>query len=246
MTRKRWLIIAATLVASIILPIAWYLGSPLLFDRAVDEAFPVAQPASLSQADSAGMPADEMAAAMDEQVKAISMEQSAMVMKQPVEAQRAPTATKAPRRKPTPTRVPTRKPAPTATSVPRKPSPTPVRPTAVPSQPVVLKSGRFHPVGAKVAGTATIYRLADGRRILRLENFSVTNGPDLYVYLSAALDANDDKTILDNPYVNLGKLKGNKGNQNYELPANVDLGRFHSVSIWCKQFSHNFAMAPLR
>ncbi len=109
-----------------------------------------------------------------------------------------------------------------------------------------LRGGRFHAVDHAAAGTATILRLPDGKRVLRLEDFEVDNGPDLYVYLSAAPDANDSATIKGNHFVSLGRLKGNKGNQNYELPDDLDVAQFHSVSIWCQRFSVNFATAPLR
>ncbi len=113
-------------------------------------------------------------------------------------------------------------------------------------QPVALRSGRFHGVDHHGVGMATIHQLPDGKRVLRFEGFDVQNGPDLYVYLSAAPDANDDATIQRNRFVSLGRLKGNRGNQNYELPDDLDLGQFNSVSIWCQRFSVNFATAPLK
>ncbi len=113
-------------------------------------------------------------------------------------------------------------------------------------QPVALRSGRFHGVDHHGVGMATIHQLPDGKRVLRFEDFDVQNGPDLYVYLSAAPDANDDATIQRNRFVSLGRLKGNRGNQNYELPDDLDLGQFNSVSIWCQRFSVNFATAPLK
>jgi hypothetical protein len=81
--------------------------------------------------------------------------------------------------------------------------------------------------------------------VLRLENFATDNGPDLFVWLSSAPDANDAQAILNSQYVSLGRLKGNQGNQNYELPADLDLDNVHSVTIWCRQFSVNFTTAPL-
>lgn len=248
MTRKRWLIIATTLATIIVLPIAWYLGSPLFINRTVDEAFPVVQAALASQADGSSMAVDATGVAMSDQVTATSMEQTVMsTTEQPMESLPPPTATKAPTSEPTPTPVPTRKPALTATPAPTvEPSPTEIPPTPVPSEPVALKSGQFHPVEHRGAGKATIYQLTDGRRILRFENFDVLNGPDLYVYLSGAEDANDEATILNSGYISLGRLKGNQGNQNYEIPPDLDLDTYRSVSIWCQRFSVNFATAPLR
>ena len=100
--------------------------------------------------------------------------------------------------------------------------------------------GNFVDVGDgfhKFEGVAKVIDLADGRTFLRLENLKATNGPDLYVYLSADKDASD--------IVNLGRLKGNIGNQNYEIPAGTDLSKYNTVLIWCKAFSTLFGSAKL-
>ena len=86
-------------------------------------------------------------------------------------------------------------------------------------------------------GVAKIIQLADGTDILRLENFKATNGPDLYVYLST------DKTNAD--IVNLGRLKGNIGNQNYLIPAGTDITKYNTAIIWCRAFSVIFGSAQL-
>lgn len=86
-------------------------------------------------------------------------------------------------------------------------------------------------------GIAKVILLSDGK-VLRLEEFKATNGPDLYVYLAT------DKTASD--HVSLGRLKGNVGNQNYEIPANVDLAKHDTVLIWCQAFSVLFGSAELR
>jgi hypothetical protein len=87
-------------------------------------------------------------------------------------------------------------------------------------------------------GTARIIPLQDDTNVLRLENLKVTNGPDLYVYLST------DKNALD--FVNLGKLKANNGNQNYDIPPGTDLSKYDTVLIWCKAFSVLFGSAELK
>jgi hypothetical protein len=110
----------------------------------------------------------------------------------------------------------------------------------------VLAKGEFHKADKAGSGTATIYQLADGKRVLRLTDFSVDNGPDLHVRLIAADDAKDTASVAKTDHVELGKLKGNKGNQNYDLPENVDLSKYKVVSIWCNRFSVNFAAAPLK
>jgi hypothetical protein len=89
----------------------------------------------------------------------------------------------------------------------------------------------------KAEGIAKVINLADGRTFLRLENLKTTNGPDLYVYLSVGKDASD--------IVNLERLKGNIGNQNYEIPAGTDLSKYNTVLIWCKAFSTLFGSAKL-
>ena len=109
----------------------------------------------------------------------------------------------------------------------------------------VLAKGEFHKVEKAGSGTATIYQLADGKRVLRLTNFAVENGPDLHVRLIKADDAKDTASVAKTDHVELGKLKGNKGNQNYDVPEKVDLSKYKVVSIWCNRFSVNFAAAPL-
>jgi hypothetical protein len=95
-----------------------------------------------------------------------------------------------------------------------------------------------------VTGTATTYELEDGQRILRLEDFTSTNGPDLFVYLTVAGSADDD-AALDADFIDLGALTGNIGNQNYVIPDEVDLDRYTSVVIWCRRFTTSFGVADL-
>ena len=108
-----------------------------------------------------------------------------------------------------------------------------------------LASGNFHDVAHKGAGLASIYQLADGKRILRFTNFETSNGPDVHVYLVAANDATDSDSVKKAGFVEIGSLKGNIGDQNYELPSSIDLTQYRAVTIWCKRFGVNFATAPL-
>jgi hypothetical protein len=110
----------------------------------------------------------------------------------------------------------------------------------------VLEQGQFHNADKTGKGTATIYQLPDGKRVLRLTDFAVDNGPDLHVRLIAANDAKNTTSVAKTDHVELGQLKGNKGSQNYDVPANVDLSKYRVVSIWCNRFSVNFAAAPLK
>jgi hypothetical protein len=109
----------------------------------------------------------------------------------------------------------------------------------------VLASGSFHSVVHDTKGTASVYQLADGKRILRLTNFETSNGPDVHVYLIAANDASDSETVKKAGFLELGSLKGNIGDQNYDIPADADLAKYRAVTIWCKRFSVNFGTAPL-
>ena len=109
----------------------------------------------------------------------------------------------------------------------------------------LLLTGHFHDGAHKTSGTATIHKLADGRQVLRLTSFETSNGPDVHVYLVAAPDALDNETVTKAGFLELGSLKGNQGDQNYDLPAGVDLKKYQAVTIWCKRFSVNFGTAPL-
>ncbi len=111
--------------------------------------------------------------------------------------------------------------------------------TTVPKEGMSLV-GNFKDAGDgfhMVAGVAKVINLQDGRIFLRLESLKATNGPDLYVYLATGTDSSD--------IVNLGRLKGNIGNQNYEIPAGTDLAKYNTVLIWCKAFSTLFGSAKL-
>jgi pentapeptide MXKDX repeat protein len=110
-----------------------------------------------------------------------------------------------------------------------------------------LETGKFHGKVHKTEGRATVYQEADGKLVLRLTNFKTSNGPDVHVILVATKDAMDDANFLkDNTEkIELGKLKGNEGDQNYEIPAGTDLTRFRTVSIYCERFNANFGAAPL-
>jgi hypothetical protein len=103
---------------------------------------------------------------------------------------------------------------------------------------VLIARGSFEPVAHGATGRASAIRLARGGRVLTLTGFEVSNGPDLRVRLLAGDDTGD--------HVDLGALKGNKGDQQYEIPAGTDLRRYDTVAIWCRAFSVLFARAELR
>ena len=106
-------------------------------------------------------------------------------------------------------------------------------------------TGQFHTVLHDTKGTASVYKLQNGQRVLRLTNFMTSNGPDVRVLLVAASDAASSEAVTAAGSVELGKLKGNTGDQNYDIPASVDLAKYHAVTVWCHRFSANFGTAPL-
>ncbi|MET7753403.1 DM13 domain-containing protein [Streptomyces sp. NPDC005389] len=98
-------------------------------------------------------------------------------------------------------------------------------------------------------GTARLVRLPDGSHVLRLENLDTSDGPDLRVWLTDAPvkeGAAGWRVFDDGRYVSLGRLKGNKGDQNYPVPAGVDVAAYSSVTIWCDRFDVSFGAAKLR
>lgn len=109
-----------------------------------------------------------------------------------------------------------------------------------------LENGTFYSILHPTGGTATIYRLADGSRILRLTNFKTSNGPDVHIYMVAADDAKDIGTVEHAGFIDLGVIKGNIGDQNYTLGSDVDLAKYRAVSVWCKRFGVNFGAAALK
>jgi hypothetical protein len=105
----------------------------------------------------------------------------------------------------------------------------------------LLLTGSFIGVGDGIhdaMGIARVIPVGGGENVLRLEDLVVTNGPDLYVYLSI------DKSASN--FVNLGRLKANIGNQNYLIPAGTDMTKYDTVLIWCRAFSVLFGSADLK
>ncbi len=134
-----------------------------------------------------------------------------------------------------------------ATAAPAALAPAPTAQSSGQSAPepgnVLLRTGRFESVRHSATGDARAIELAEGGRVLTLTDFDVDNGPDLRVYVVAG-PATAEDTVDD--FVDLGGLKGNRGNQQYEVPADVDLDRYSTVVIWCRAFSVLFARAPLQ
>jgi hypothetical protein len=114
-----------------------------------------------------------------------------------------------------------------------------------PQQPVVLAEGGFVSQEHKTAGVAKIIQLPDGSRLLRLEGFATSDGPDLHVWLTDQPANGPWGSYDDGRHVRLGKLKATNGNQNYPIPPDAALPGLRSVVIWCDRFNVAFGSAPL-
>ncbi|MFI6103394.1 DM13 domain-containing protein [Streptomyces sp. NPDC051310] len=141
-------------------------------------------------------------------------------------------------------------------SVPRAVTVTPTTgPTDGPTAPAEPAAPRTVATGSLIShehstsGTVRVLELDDGSRVLRLEGLDTSDGPDLKVWLSDA-PVREGKAgwhvFDDGAYISLGDLKGNKGDQNYRLPAGIDLNTYRSVSIWCDRFDVSFGAAALK
>jgi hypothetical protein len=139
-------------------------------------------------------------------------------------------------------------PATSATPAGATPASTAPAASAAPARPVVVREGEFITHEHDTSGSARIVRAADGSHTLELVGLDTSNGPDLRVWLS-------DREVVeglagwrvfdDGEWVELGRLKGNRGDQAYRIPATVDPAAFRSVSIWCKRFAVSFGAAEL-
>jgi hypothetical protein len=224
MKNRPILIFVGFIGAVVLIAAGWYCVSPLFINNAVDEAFPFDLP---TEAEMNAMTAAEKQA----------MEQ-AFLAAVPSEAELAGLS---PEER---SEVGARVDAAAATIMNDTETEEMMPETA--GEPAIISQCQF--MGADSfhmgSGQAAIYQLPEGTHVLRFEDFSVTNGPDLHVYLvknpnpASASDVGDD-------FVNLGSIKGNLGNQNYDIPADIDLGQYHSVVIYCEPFHVIFAAAPL-
>jgi hypothetical protein len=220
-----WLAWVALPVAIAGLAFAWWTISPLFISTRVEEAFPTAAPAAVvdTMAEPTAMGA-AMGAAMSE-----------------------PTAMGAAMSEPTAMAAPTAGMAdtmgePTAGMADAMGEP-------VAAEPVALASGSFTVIDSLhgAEGTATIYALADGQRVLRLEGFRAQNGPDLRIGLAGHAMPRSSAELHDTGvgYFELDRLKASEGSQNYAIPADLDLAGFESVVIYCRAFSVVFSTATL-
>ena len=125
---------------------------------------------------------------------------------------------------------------------PEAPSTEPVTPVT-PVAPVAATE--FIGIDHGTEGRLLLLQDSDGKRFVRFEGFETSNGPDLFVYLSTN-PVGADEGAFDDEFVSLGRLQGNIGDQNYEVPSDVDLADYASVVVWCDRFNSAFGAAPLR
>ena len=219
--RRRILIPAGAVVVIVGAIVGWWLISPLFIDSVVDEAFPFEMPSDSEMADMTSEEMSQMRSEFDE-----AMPSEATLANLSAEDRQA-----------VQDKVMT-----VAAEMPDHPM---EEPMPDPAEPVAILTGnfmdadRFH-LGS---GVAKVFRLPDDRTVLRFENFMVTNGPALSVLLSSNPSPASSGDLGD--YVDLGPLKGNIGNQNYEISPSTNLDDFKSVVIYCVPFHVVFSTATL-
>ena len=113
-------------------------------------------------------------------------------------------------------------------------------------EPSILRTGQLRSGEHATTGTVKLLQLADGRRYVRLEQLSTSNGPDVRIWLSRAASNASNSTVARSAYVDLGGLQANHGDQNYPIPAAADVSSYHTVVIWCRRFDVVFGIAQLQ
>lgn len=122
-------------------------------------------------------------------------------------------------------------------------APTTTTTKAPPTEPTAIATGDFYGIDHAAEGTATVYEL-NGDYVLRFEDDTdIQNGPDLYIYVLPTDDYDKGDSLGE--FIDLGKIKGNVGGQNYELPDSYDPEIHQFVMVWCLRFNVPFAAAPL-
>lgn len=135
--------------------------------------------------------------------------------------------------------------APVSTSVSTPVSTPASTPAPAPVEtPREVAGGEWRSLEHATTGKASLVRLPGGGHSVQFAALKTSDGPDLYVYLSPHPSSSAEKTFGEG-FTSLGKLRGNRGDQVYEIPGGVDVSAIRSVVIWCKRFSAGFAVAPL-
>ena len=240
MRKRNIFIIAAIAIAIPVVAFAWWLLSPLFLTTTVDEEFPFAANAAIP----AEMTMAEVEMVMETMAK---MDQEPMVepMPKPVDTEAIKEVAVLTEASPE-MREAIEKVMAGDTSAMEEMLEEAAN-AGPPPEPIALASGSFRDADSfhQGSGSATIYLLPDGSHLLRLEDFKVTNGPDLRVLLAEPGDPMSRDELQAGGYTHLAKLKGNMGNQNYEIPADINLDEQNSVIIYCMPFHVIFSVAPL-
>ena len=212
--------------------VGWDLGSPLFINVTVEEEFPFAYTAEVP----ADMTMEEIEMVMSTVAK-MDMPEVEEPMPEMLGGASTFQGSFTPASQLTPTAVPA-----AAT-----PEPATQPDAAAAPEPIRLKAGDFKDADAlhKGSGQALIYDLPGANKLLRLEDFKVTNGPELHVLLSQDPDPKRHSDLEEAGFVDLGLLKGNIGNQNYGIPDDVDINAQQSVVIYCYPFRVVFSVATL-
>ena len=221
--QNRKIILPLVVVGALIaIPLFWWLASPLWRTEAVDEAFPFEVPSAAEMAEMSMEEKEAMVAEVSEQVMA-----DPTILEEMPEAQRVALNEQMEE---------------VAAEMPDKEMDDEM-PEAE-NEWVAVSQGMFRDFDAfhQGSGTAAIFQQGD-QRILRLEDFEVTNGPDLHVLLVENPDAASSGELGE--YVDLGSLKGNVRNQNYAVSADIDLSQYGGVMIYCMPLHVVFSTAPL-
>ncbi len=235
------LVVPTALAAIAALVVGLYLFQPwrVFTNRTVVEALPVAaRPPGPEVATSA--PQTRTPQTQTPQTQTLLTTRSAVqpAPTPPSSAPQAPTSTTPP---------PSQAPPTPAQPLPASPSHAATPPPPVPDL-VELARGDLISHEHTTTGAARLLRLSDGSLVLRLEGLDTSDGPDLRVWLTDApvIPGRDGWFVFDDGrYVDLGPLAGNRGDQNYPIPSDVDVSALSSVSIWCQRFSVSFGAAEL-
>lgn len=229
---KKSFIFAVVGVVGVIIigALGWYLAAPLFIDDVVDEEFPVAgaaEAATLAQVSQDSL--DQIDAEIGDQLsfELPQAEQLAAMPEEDLKQMEAEIME-------------------ASAEMPDKAMDDPMPEAVAADAPVVVAQGQFQGADSfhQGSGSATIYQQPDGSHVLRFEDFMSTNGPDLHVILTKHPAPSSRADIME-AYIDLGQLKGNIGNQNYEIPADVDISEYQSVVIYCMPFHVVFSTATL-
>ena len=234
------IIIALLAVAMAVFVIAYFEPHKLFIDQEINEDFPA--PVAVGTTTTAASPGTETPATAAPPTTtapaAVTTTTIAAETEVEVEDEQSPgTTVNAAETTTTSTAAPPT----TTTTAP----PTTTTTEAVPEGPVLLSSSGWISLGHPGTGTVLVYRQPDGSHVIRFEDLAVSNGPDLLVILSASPLVFDQSAYSAVEYLSLGDLKGNKGNQNYEVPAAVNLEDYQTVAIWCRRFNYTFNAADI-